>query len=132
MHHGRISGRPVLAGRTVLTPTPAPQLRLQPGQRPDRIRAALLKAARILLTHRVGHRIQALIQRHRIDSINVGPHRGHAGSTRFDLNEPLLTDIRRHPHPIGVQLGDPLIDTIPKLSFGEPHPTVGPGGQLGI
>nr|CRL53380.1 hypothetical protein CPGR_00659 [Mycolicibacterium fortuitum subsp. fortuitum DSM 46621 = ATCC 6841 = JCM 6387] len=132
MHHGRISGGPVLRGRAVLAPAPAGQVGLQSGQRPDRVGAALLMAAWILLTHCVGHRIQALIQRRRLDSINIGPNRGHARCARFDLHEPLLTDIRRHPHPVGVQFGDPLIDPIPQLPLGEPHPTVSSGGQLGI
>ena len=79
VHHGCIGGGAVLRCGAFLAPAPAGQVGLQSGQRPDCVGAALLMAARILLTHRVGHRIQALIQRHRLDSINIGPNRAMPG-----------------------------------------------------
>ncbi len=69
--------------------------------------------ARIMLTHRVSQRIQALVQGGAIDRVDIGPHRGPARAARIDLHKPVLRQIRGHPLPVRIDFGDPLIDPIP-------------------
>ncbi|CAM2871330.1 hypothetical protein MYSI104531_06535 [Mycobacterium simiae] len=125
-------GRATLARGTVGPAAPAGQPVGRRRQRPQRIRAALLDAARVVLTHRVGQRIQALFQNSRVGRQTRAVDFGDAVA---NVTDPYLATglaFLAAPHRILVGSHDDLVDLRGQAPMRHRRPPRHVHGQLRV
>ncbi len=120
-HHRR--GRRPLPGRAVSSPTATAQPIGPARQRPQRVRAALLTAARIVLTHGARQRAQPRIEGVGINGEQAATDLAHTVLAFPDPELALGLILLAPPHRIGIDTRHDLIDLPSQPGLGHRGPT---------